>query len=101
MTPYHYGKLLDLLLDVKKDITELKEQGATNVAELKEHARRTTAAEKRQDLQEKKLDQFIKNMEPVEDHVKFMHKLSKLSILLLGAGASIAGIITLILKIKT
>jgi hypothetical protein len=99
MTPYHYGKLLNAILEMQKDVSDIKSETTKNTVTLEEHSRRSTASEKRADLQEKKLDQFIKNMEPVEDHIKFMHKLGKLIVVTLGAGASLAGIIALVRNI--
>ena len=98
MTPHHYGKLLDLLLDVKKDITEMKEDIAKNTVTLEDHARRSTASEKRHDLQEKKLEVFMDSLEPERDYIKFQKKSVKVVVMTLAAGASLAAIITLVLK---
>lgn len=74
--------LLELVLDLKKDITELKVESAENSAELKEHARRSTASEGRLTLLEKR-DWMINGF-------------FKFSIALLGFAGSIIGIIEFI-----
>lgn len=77
--------LADLILDVKKDVSELKrdmsdtkDMAQANSISLNEHMRRSEASENRLDLQEDKLDHFIKEMEPVKEHVKAVSLLTSL-----------------------
>ena len=52
------GLLLELVLDLKKDITALREESTENKATLEEHARRSTNSEARLDRLEKR-DQML------------------------------------------
>jgi|HubBroStandDraft_5_1064220.scaffolds.fasta_scaffold130182_2 hypothetical protein len=52
------GLLLELVLDLKKDITVLREESTENKATLDEHARRSTSSEERLDRLEKR-DQML------------------------------------------
>lgn len=99
--------LVELMLDLKKDVSEIKrdladtkEMTTSNKAVLEEHARRSTASEVRLDVQEEKLEQFIEDMEPVQEHIravstltKFIVKGSKVVTNVLKAGAAILAII--------
>lgn len=76
--------LIELILDIKKDVTDLKtmqiedhEISIKNSVILDEHARRSTASERRLDLQEEKFDEFVKKMQPIEDHVKSVKSVTK------------------------
>lgn len=81
----HESQLLaELILDVKKDVSEMrrevsdvKELSEDNSVVLKEHMRRTEASEARLDVQENKFDEFVKSMEPVQEHVKTVHLITK------------------------
>ena len=100
--------LADLILDVKKDVSEIKKDLAdtkdmsfANSIVLDEHMRRSEAAEARLDVQEEKLDKFIESMEPVKEHVKTVHLLTTLvgkAARILAFLASIAGTILGLLK---
>lgn len=102
--------LTQLLLDVKqdvsaikKDLAEIKSIAQDNTIELVEHTRRSTASEARLDVQEEKLEKFIKDMEPVQDHVRMVSTLTKAGwIVLKGLAAlvSLAGAILGLLKIR-
>ncbi len=48
------GLLLELILDLKKDLTSLKEETTKNSVVLNDHARRSTASEARLNLLEKR-----------------------------------------------
>jgi len=52
------GLLLELVLDLKKDITVLRDESTENKATLEEHARRSTSSEERLDRLEKR-DQML------------------------------------------
>jgi hypothetical protein len=69
--------LADLILDVKKDVSIIKSDVAANTITLNEHARRSEASENRLDVQEEKLEQFIKEMKPVQEHVQTVSALTK------------------------
>ena len=78
--------LANLILDVKKDVSEIKkdlsdtkEMSYANSIVLDEHMRRSEAAEARLDVQEEKLDKFITDMEPVKEHVKSVHLLTSVA----------------------
>lgn len=78
--------LADLILDVKKDVGDMKKDLAdtkqmsyANSIVLDEHMRRSEAAEARLDVQEEKLDKFVESMEPVKEHVKSVHLLTGLA----------------------
>ena len=71
--------LLELVLDLKKDITTLKEESVKNTTTLEEHARRSTASEARLALLEKR-DWMVNGF-------------FKISMSLLGLAATIIGIV--------
>lgn len=71
--------LLELVLDLKKDISDLKTESTENKATLEEHARRSTASENRLALLEKR-DQMLNGF-------------VKISLSLLGVVGSIMGVI--------
>lgn len=77
--------LADLILDVKKDVWDIKkdlsdtkQMSYSNSIVLDEHMRRSEAAEARLDVQEEKLDKFIDQMEPVREHVKTVGIITKI-----------------------
>jgi hypothetical protein len=86
------GLLLELVLDLKKDIgavrtdvSNIKEDTTKNTVVLDDHARRSTASEKRLDKLEKR-DQMLNGF-------------FKISLGILGAIGSIIGIIELIQRL--
>lgn len=81
--------LISLVVDMKKDIAEIKEKTILNTATLDDHSRRSTASEARLDVQEQKLEKFIEKMEHVSDHVKSVESVAKFSV----RGLKILGII--------
>lgn len=84
--------LADLILDVKKDVSDIKRDVAENTVTLNEHARRSEASEGRLDVQEQKLEKFITEMEPVKDHVKTIS-------LLTNAGVKILKVLGLLISL--
>lgn len=102
--------LADLILDVKKDVSEMKkdlsdtkQMSYANSIVLDEHMRRSEAAEARLDVQEEKLDKFIEQMIPVQDHVKTVSLLTSavMKILkVLGAIATLVGTVLGILRLR-
>lgn len=74
--------LLELVLDLKKDIGSIKEETNKNTIILEEHARRSTASEARLDKLEKR-DQMLNGF-------------FKISISLLGLTGTVVGIIAAI-----
>lgn len=96
--------LTELILDVKKDVSEIKkdltdtkEMAYSNSIVLDEHMRRSEAAEARLDVQEEKLDKFIKQMEPVQDHVKTVSLLTSAGIKVLKILGILASLIATVL----
>jgi hypothetical protein len=69
--------LSDLILDVKKDVSAVKKDIADIKEDLFMHISRTEASEARLDVQEQKLDHFVEQMEPVKEHVKTVHLLTR------------------------
>lgn len=102
--------LVDLILDVKKDVSEVrkevsevKEMTFVNANDLKEHMLRSHMSEARLDVQEEKLEKFIESMEPVKEHVETIHSLTrvgKLSLKVLAVLGTIAGTIASFLKFR-
>lgn len=87
MEPTDTQLLASLILDVKKDVSEMKkdlsdtrDMSYANSIVLDEHMRRSEAAESRLDVQEEKLDEFVKSMEPVKEHVKTVHILTSVAV---------------------
>lgn len=74
--------LLELVLDLKKDQTEMKEMTIENKVTLEEHARRSTSSEARLDRLEKR-DWMVNGF-------------LKISMSLLGLAATVIGIIAAI-----
>lgn len=102
--------LTQLLLDVKQDVSvikrdlaETKELTKENSVVLAEHARRSVASENRLDLQEEKMEKFISDMGPVQDHVEMVSTLTKAgwtAIKVLAAIASLVATILGLVKMK-
>jgi hypothetical protein len=95
--------LADLILDVKrdvsdikKDLSETKDMTKSNSVVLEEHARRSRASESRLDVQEEKLDKFILEMEPVKDHVKTVSLLTHAGVKILKVLAILASLVATI-----
>jgi hypothetical protein len=103
MEKYESQLIAELILDVKKDVSDLKREvsevkamAQDNSVILAEHMRRTEASEGRLDVQEKKFDEFVDSMEPVKEHVKTIHLLTKIAVNILkvmGLLASVAGVV--------
>lgn len=98
--------LVDLVLDMKKDVSEIKKDGAEtkamtmqNSVVLAEHARRSEASEGRLDVQEVKLEKFITDMEPVKDHVKTVHLVTSFTVKALKVMGIVASLVATVLGI--
>lgn len=85
--------LTELLLDVKKDMSDMKQDVSGMKKDLSEHMRRSEASEARLDVQEEKLDTFIISMEPVKEHVKTVHLITRGSLKILKALALLASVV--------
>lgn len=77
--------LLDLILDLKKDQSEIKEMTIENTVSLKEHMRRTEIAEKRLEL--------------IEDDRKLVRWILKFAGWSFGIASTMAGLIYTIIQI--
>lgn len=77
--------LLELVLDLKKDVSALKEESTRNTVTLEDHARRSTASEARLALLEKR-DWMINGF-------------FKIAMALLGLTATVVGILSAIHRI--
>jgi hypothetical protein len=51
-----YERLLDLILEIKDDVSELRVEAASNTVVLEEHAKRSTASENRHELLELRME---------------------------------------------
>lgn len=58
MNDTKYAHLIDLVMGIKDDVSELKTESAKNTVTLTEHERRSTSSEKRLELLEKR-DQML------------------------------------------
>lgn len=86
--------LVSLVLDIKKDVSDLKssqsetkELTVKNTIILEEHMRRTSIAEER-------IEMLQKDLEPIKDHVKSVHVISAFlvkSIKILGVIVTLVG----------
>lgn len=110
MEKFESQLLADLILDVKKDVSEMKKElsdvksmSQANSVVLAEHMRRTEASEARLDVQEKKFDEFVESMEPVKDHVRTVHLLTRVGmnvLKVLGILVSMVGVVKGFLKFR-
>lgn len=89
MDDKQYDRLLEFLIDVKRDQDEIKSIVIHNTVVLNEHMRRTEASEKRLEVVETAL-------EPVTYHVKTMATMVKVGIGILGAAGTVAAIVEVI-----
>lgn len=78
--------LLELVLDLKKDITSLKEETTKNTGTLEDHARRSTASEERHKVTEARLIML-------EKREWMINGFFKISMSLLGLAATVIGIL--------
>ncbi len=99
--------LTQLILDIKQDvaavkadISETKEIALRNTVVLEEHARRSQASEDRLEVQEQKFEEFVKKMEPVQEHVEMVSNLTKAGLwiakaigVVASAGAAVIGLL--------
>lgn len=100
--------LIDLVLDMKKDVSQItqdlgdvKIETIKNTGQLEKHMMRSDMSEARLDVQEEKLEHFITEMAPVKEHVKSVATLTKFmggAIKILGILASVVGVLLSILK---
>lgn len=101
--------IVDLVLEIKKDMNEvrkdlgdMKVETVKNSANLEKHMLRSDLSEARLEVQEEKLDTFIKEMVPVQEHVKSVATLTRLvggAIKVLGVLASVVGAVLGLLKL--
>lgn len=90
-------RILDLVIGIKDDIAKISEKTTANSVVLEEHARRSTASEKRQDIQEEKLDKtidyFDKRLDPIEQKVRFTTWVIAGALTLLSVTATVISIV--------
>jgi hypothetical protein len=84
-----YDRILDILFDLKEDISEIKEETVKNTVTLEEHQRRSLASEARHELQEKKLDKFA-------SEIRVASLMLKVGLTLLSVTATVIGILAAI-----
>lgn len=91
--------LVSLVLDIKKDVADIKEKTAANTVTLDDHSRRSTASEGRLNVQEEKLEKFIEKMEPIQDHVKAVENIAKFSVSAIKILAVVVSVIATVMGI--
>lgn len=89
MDDARYDRLLDLVFDLKSDISEIKEDIAVNTVSLAEHMKRTEMNEARLELNEDRLERL-------EKRDLMLNGFFKISLGVLAAVSTIIGIVAAI-----
>jgi hypothetical protein len=86
MNPHQFTKLFDMVLDMKDDQAAMKTLLEKNTVVLEEHSRRSTASEQRQEILEKRHEEF-------EKRFYLYDGLFKIAMTLLTAAGIVIGIV--------
>jgi tRNA splicing ligase len=94
MDDKQFDRLINFVMDIKKDQDEIKEIVIKNTVVLDEHIRRTELAESRLEIIEQEL-------EPIRDHVKGVALVLKISAGLVATAGTLAGLVEVIRNLQS
>lgn len=97
MTTEEFQLLMKMMLEMADKQDRIHEISIRNSVVLEEHARRSTASEERLEVQERKLEASLSNLDerfnPIEDHIKFVGWVLKGGVSLITLAGIIVGIV--------